>query len=212
MSNDTTYNDELPDEVDAALDIVLEEVDVVLDFILQRISTVYPKRDFACIHRLTSQAEQITSFQAKVRELEEEWGNLFPYAEPVEPVPSQPSTELRQTPAEPRRTRRKHRTHLQQGLRTPGGDFYVPILRVLVKMGGKGQASEVLSQVGEIMKPQLNEYDFEVLPSGQHDPRWFKSAQWARFYMVQDGLLSSESPRGVWEITAAGKQYLASNA
>ena len=39
-------------------------------------------------------------------------------------------------------------------------------------------------------------------------PRWRNTAQWARNAMVKEGLLASDSPRGVWEITAEGKQWL----
>ncbi|MEM7820360.1 MAG: winged helix-turn-helix domain-containing protein, partial [Candidatus Aenigmatarchaeota archaeon] len=34
-------------------------------------------------------------------------------------------------------------------------------------------------------------------------------AQWARNAMVKEGLLASDSPRGVWEITAVGRRWLA---
>ncbi len=34
---------------------------------------------------------------------------------------------------------------------------------------------------------------------------WRNSAQWARNSMVQEGLLKADSPRGVWNISEAGR-------
>ncbi|MFN3396352.1 MAG: winged helix-turn-helix domain-containing protein, partial [Thermodesulfovibrionales bacterium] len=38
--------------------------------------------------------------------------------------------------------------------------------------------------------------------------RWENTAQWCRNTLVQEGLLSSDSPRGIWEITAEGEKLL----
>lgn len=65
---------------------------------------------------------------------------------------------------------------------------------------------EVLDKVYEKMKNVLNVYDKEPLNSGYI--RWQNTAQWARNTMVNDGLLSSKSGRGVWEITDKGKKCL----
>jgi restriction system protein len=73
-------------------------------------------------------------------------------------------------------------------------------------MGGRGQAKEVVARVRTIMEHQFLEADFEVLASGQ--PRWEKNTNWARYFLKQQGLLAADSPRGVWEITEAGRAYL----
>jgi hypothetical protein len=64
---------------------------------------------------------------------------------------STPSTLLEMPKKSPtgKKLSPKAKGRLPRGLRTPEIVFYTPILRVLVKMGGKGQASEVLSQVGD---------------------------------------------------------------
>lgn len=190
---------ELYDDAEAALDMVLEEVEKVIDFINQEGAEAFQKGYLDTVRHLTDQSSQVQAFLKKVQDLQEEWNEFFP----TNIEPGKPTVEPRPTP-------RNYGKHLPRGLRTPEIVFYTPILRVLVKMGGKGQASEVLGQVGAIMKPRLNEYDFEALPSGQHDPRWYKTAQWARRRMVQSGLLSSASEFGVWEVTEAGRKYLAS--
>ena len=39
--------------------------------------------------------------------------------------------------------------------------------------------------------------------------RWRNAAQWARNSMVNDGLMKNDSPRGVWEISDKGRNFLA---
>ena len=85
---------------------------------------------------------------------------------------------------------------------------YRPILKVLEERGGRGKVAEVLERVGEIMKPILKDVDYDPLASGPDTPRWRNAAQWARNSMVKEGLLNCASPRGIWEITAAGSQVL----
>ena len=75
-------------------------------------------------------------------------------------------------------------------------------------MGGKVEMKEVLKKVKDKMKHKLNQYDFEGLPSNPAQERWENTAQWCRNTLVKEGLLSSNSPRGIWEITSEGRKYL----
>lgn len=59
------------------------------------------------------------------------------------------------------------------------------------------------------MEPVLRDVDFHPLASNG-EPRWQKSTNWARFNMVEDGLLKSDSPRGIWEISEEGRSRLGS--
>ena len=98
---------------------------------------------------------------------------------------------------------------LARGLKTPQKAYRVPILIVLVEMGGGGQTAEVLDKVYARMKDQLNEYDHQLLNSEPHDPRWRNSAQWCRNTMRIEGLIVEGSPHGVWEISEVGRTWLA---
>ena len=52
---------------------------------------------------------------------------------------------------------------------------------------------------------------FQVVEMGQMGigvDSWHKEANFARFLMVQEGLLKKGSPRGLWEITEAGRTFL----
>lgn len=73
-------------------------------------------------------------------------------------------------------------------------------------MGGEGKVADVLEQVKQIMKPVLKDVDYQPLASGPDNPRWRNAAQWARNSMIKEGLLKGDSPRGVWEITDAGRR------
>lgn len=76
-------------------------------------------------------------------------------------------------------------------------------------MGGSGKVINVLDRVGQIMKNILKKPDYESLASGNDTPRWRNAARWARNSMVNEGLLKNDSPRGVWEISDKGKEFLA---
>jgi hypothetical protein len=97
---------------------------------------------------------------------------------------------------------------LARGLRTPESAFVLPILRAIQELGGSASMQQVLEKVGAAMKGQLRDVDYQALKSDPGHPRWNNTAQWARNTMVTDGLLKKDSPRGIWEITAAGKEYL----
>lgn len=183
--------DEHSDNVEAALVMLLDEIEDVLGFIQQEILVVTPKGNYESVGQLAKQAQQVQTFQTEIQNLKEEWDNIFPDEAALR---SQHSNVGKRLP---------------RGLRTREDAFYIPILRVLMTMAGKGQVADVLSQVGEQMKSALNEHDFAALLAPPHMPRWQKTASWARSLMVKKGYLSSESPRGIWEVTEAGKQYLA---
>ena len=67
---------------------------------------------------------------------------------------------------------------------------------------------EVLEKVGAVMKDQFREVDYQPLKSDPNHPRWNNTAQWAKNTMVTSGLLKNNSQRGIWEITAAGRERL----
>ncbi|HOJ93187.1 MAG TPA: winged helix-turn-helix domain-containing protein [Dictyoglomaceae bacterium] len=96
---------------------------------------------------------------------------------------------------------------LRRGECTPKTSYYIPILKALVEMGGRGRVYEVLDRVFEIMEPTLKPIDLELLPRNG-GLRWRNAAQWARVDMVKEGLLKSDSPYGIWEITDKGREML----
>ncbi len=99
------------------------------------------------------------------------------------------------------------RRHIAGGPQTPNEAYRVPILRVLVPLGGSGKVADVLDRVYAIVKDGLTAHDMELLPSGRED-RWRNAAQWCRLDLCKEGLLRGDSPHGVWEISPAGREWL----
>ena len=185
-------------DVSSAFEILLEEVEAEIDFVNNVGSKGFEARDYERAKEALEQAGVLTAFRDKLAVLRAEWESLAAAAE---------IQEDEETKAE-----RRNLGRLRKGLRTSESQYRVPILRVLSEMGGSGRAAEVLERVGEIMKPRLKPVDFEPLASGPDNPRWRNAAQWARNSMVNEGLLKRDSPRGVWEITEAGKHRVKEEA
>ncbi len=87
--------------------------------------------------------------------------------------------------------------------------YFGPILTTLLEEGGRAKMADVLPSVEKRMQGILKKVDYEPLASDQDMPRWRNTAQWARNSMVKDGLLKGDSPRGIWEISHAGRAWLA---
>lgn len=112
---------------------------------------------------------------------------------------------VHESPAPPPKVTPRRRT--VAGRRTPQEAYRVPILRALVALGGSAEVADVLDHVYEAMKDFLSAYDMELVPSGQEE-RWRNAAKWCRNDLRKAGLLRGDSPRGVWEISAAGREWL----
>ena len=84
--------------------------------------------------------------------------------------------------------------------------YRIPSLETLIEMGGAGRVKEVLDRVGEKMKDILKTKDYEKLRVGI-DLRWRNKAKWERGTMKNEGLIKSDSPRGIWKITDLGREY-----
>ncbi len=188
-----------PTNVVAAFEMLLEEIETEIDFTNRVGSRAFEASDYHRAREALEQAAQLTAYRDKLAALRREWERLVPAVDE--------ETEDAET-----RESRRNLGRLRRGLRTPEDAYYRPILRVLVRRGGSGQVGEILEDVREEMKGVLRDVDFEPLASDPHNPRWRNAAQWARNSMVNEGLLKSGSPRGVWEITEKGREYLKETA
>lgn len=95
-----------------------------------------------------------------------------------------------------------------KGLKTPQHAYRLPILRALVELGGSADLNAVLDRVYAAMKHQLNDHDLAPMPSDPNCPRWRNTAQWARNDLREEGLIRSDSPHGLWEISPAARAWL----
>lgn len=82
-------------------------------------------------------------------------------------------------------------------------EYELPILEELLRRGGSGHATEITDAVGERLKDRLTRLDRDRLTSG--DIRWRNRVQFTRLTLRKLGLLASDSPRGVWELTDKGR-------
>jgi hypothetical protein len=181
-----------PTNVEAAFEILLEEIETEIDFVNGIGAKGFEARDYDRAKEALEQAGTLTAFREKVAELIKEWKGL----------------ETRQAQYETPKATRRDLGRLGRGLRTREEAYFAPILTTLVETGGRAKLAEVLLAVEKKMKGVLKKVDYQPLASDQDMPRWRNTAQWARNTMVKDGLLKGDSPRGIWEISDAGKAWL----
>lgn len=184
-----------PTNVVAAFEVLLEEIEKEIDFTSRVGSRAFEARDYDRAREALERVDQLTAYRDKLAAFRREWDRPVPVAD--EATEDTETTESR-----------RNLGRLRRGLRTPEDAYYRPILRVLERRGGSGPVGDVLEEVREEMKGVLRDVDFEPLASDPENPRWRNAAQWARNSMVQEGLLKSGSPRGVWAITEKGREYL----
>jgi hypothetical protein len=184
-------------EVATAFDIVLEEIENAIEGLNQDGAKAFQTANYEMARELMDKGSQMTAFRERVSELQKEWNNIFP------------AMAIRKRR---RKRSRKAKRRLKRGLRTREEAFRAPILQALVQLGGQAPVSEILDKVSELVADKLNEYDRSPLPSNASMERWRNTAQWARLSMVREGLLASDSPRGMWAISAAGRKRLKTEA
>ena len=136
------------------------------------------------------------------------------YSTPHEPIQSSASDTL-QTPnatgehvidPQPDTTKINHTERagrLPQGQKTPNEAYELPILETLYELGGTAQTSDVLESVERRMRTLFGAVDYQSMSGGQ--VRWRNTAQWARYTLVQRGLLKKDSRHGTWELTERGR-------
>jgi restriction system protein len=184
-----------PTNVTAALEILFEEVETELDFLHERITKAVGDRDYDAIGPVAERAKQIETFKEKAISLRKEWEKLS--------VTSRGKENTRSDHTKHRSTQR-----LKRGERTPEKEFYIPILKALVELGGSAESNSVLARVGPSLKGILKKVDYDLLNARQDSQRWRITARFARHMLVQEELLRSDSSYGIWEITDAGREYL----
>lgn len=83
--------------------------------------------------------------------------------------------------------------------------YRLQILEALIEMGGSARTTDVLSRIFKKMKGRFKPKDMQKIPSGI-SVRWKNKAQWERMKLLNEGYLKKDMPRGIWEITDAGRK------
>lgn len=180
----------------AAFEILLEEIEAEIELTNEAGARAFESGDYDRASHTLEKARKLSKYRDKVVELRREWSVLVPEAD--------------DDAAE--RVQRRNLGRLPRGMRTPEDAFFLPILRALERSDGSATSSDVLDEVGKAMAGTLREVDYEPLLSDPAMPRWRNTAQWARNALVQEGYLKDDSPRGVWELSEKGREFLASSS
>lgn len=91
----------------------------------------------------------------------------------------------------------------------PQSRYKLPILTALEQFGGSAATHVVLRRVRQLMVDELREIDISRRSDGQ--VYMGNRAQAMRSVLVRKNLMKRDSPRGTWEITDAGREYLRDN-
>jgi hypothetical protein len=178
-------------EVVPAFDMLLEELERIIPDLNDQAKALMDQKKYDQAQDLISKAKSVVAFQAKVQALREEWMTMQ--------VPSRPLNEVRQP---------KPVYVAKKGGRTPQSEFQLPILQVLKELGGRAQLRKVYPELEKKMGDRFTEKDLEATSSNENDICWKNNARWARQILVNEGLMAPDSPRGIWEITPAGREAL----
>jgi hypothetical protein len=94
-----------------------------------------------------------------------------------------------------------------EGATIPIHAYHVPVLYVLNEMGGSAAAGAVIERIGQLFIGILNDLDKQNIP-GHNEALWSNRTRWARKNLIDLGYLKNHAPRGTWEITQAGRDFL----
>ncbi len=180
-------------EVVPAFDMLLEELERIIPDLNDQAKALMDQKKYDQAHALLNKAQSVVAFQGKVQVLREEWVRMqVPARRTIITIKDPPGRSYR----------------AKKGGRTPQSEFQLPILQVLKELGGRAQLRKVYPELEKKMGDRFTEKDLEATSSNENDICWKNNARWARQILVNQGLLASNSPHGIWEITPAGREAL----
>jgi hypothetical protein len=197
-------------DVSKAFDMVLASIQEALDDLNSDVIHASQNEAFEEVSALAEKGKQIIAFRERVLNLQSDWNNTFVETvlslRPAAPNPL--TTDL--SAADLDDNADDMGTNGRDVPTRQKEDFYEPILHVLLDLGGRAKAEEVLDNLETVM--DFNTHDMEPRSTGT-PVRWMHTAHRARHDLVHEkGFLSASSPRGIWEITEAGRNYIARSA
>lgn len=223
-----------PPDVLAAFEMLLDEIASEIAHVNQNGARAFQAGDYDGARQALDRAKQMSALQMQMADWGATWQTLLtqPRTESTRPVmaatsaskrvalevpvmPPQPNDplEARRPVLVPQsraiRAERRNLGRAAPGVRTSKYAYCRPVLQALVELGGRAEVRDVLARVERAMRHVLVEADYEPLASNPNMLHWNNNAQWARDHMVRDGLLKKGSPHGIWEISGAGRAYLA---
>ncbi len=183
------------DDVGAALNLLRDALSEEAQRINEEGAAAMKAGDYPTAEGVLEFAKRLVAFRSKVEGLGLEWSEL-------EGLRDKSSLEVQEIVS------KRFFGRKQSGEITPFQNFCRPLLEVLVEMGGRGKAKDVLDRLVEEMKDTLKPKDYELHESDAKQIRWRNTAQWARNRMVNEDGRMKKSPQGIWEISDAGRKWL----
>ncbi|GIV10510.1 MAG: hypothetical protein KatS3mg020_0001 [Fimbriimonadales bacterium] len=181
-----TGEDAMHPRIEQAFESFLAELHEIQADIQNAIRAKTDEVDFESIPELVEQAKQIKQLIGSVEDLRRRW-----------------TSSAARTPSS--KSQRQKRKRASDEI-TPQSAYIRPLLEALVALGGRATVSEVTDKVYEMVKEQLKPRDREWVSSNEE--RWRNAVKWMRNRLKEQGYLRSDSPKGIWEITDAGRAYL----
>jgi hypothetical protein len=174
-----------------AFDMLLEAMEQEVQCLEDAGKEGFDRHDMEAVGEMMEAVKTVHALRGRVAQIREEWDEYF-----CEPEPESQSHSRRDLG----RAGRGQRTHERE--------FRLPLLQVLIEMGGKGRTRDVVDAVGRKIEGRLNEVDCEPLKSNPDSVRWRNTVQWSRNTLAQQGLLRStkDSGHGLWEIADKGRE------
>jgi len=84
-------------------------------------------------------------------------------------------------------------------------DFEIPLLKALIRLGGKAKTKDVYPEVEKIMSLTSSKFPEEYETYKKGAVKWKNKIQWAREYLRRKGQLDG-TERGIWKITDTGRE------
>lgn len=175
----------MPNSIITSFDTLIASLEVQRDDISTQIATHAAKGQFDDVIALGKQGHAVDEMRNQLVQLRQSWQATFGVVTPA-----------------------KSFTPPERGIRTHQSTYYRPLLEALIELGGKAEPKEVLPRVYAKVKHLLTDYYHEQLPSDPRKIRWRTATRFASHELRVQGLLTN-SPHGIWEISAAGRRFVA---
>ena len=100
----------------------------------------------------------------------------------------------------------KPKKQRRRGNKLPQREFRIPLMKVLLDLGGKADVKDIRENLLPRVKERLSTDDFELVSTGEE--RWWNATCWERSELKKEGLFRNDSRRGVWELSGKGREYV----
>ncbi len=197
------------DGIDTAFSLLIEELKHAILMMHEQVDMAMEQHNYAqakeVIGRADKLQQQLKALLQVQQAIEAMLFPLPPEASPVTAINAPLQVADNASPG-------AKSARLPKGLRTPDAVYYPYILRAIVELGGSASIHDVIRLVGDRMRDQFNEYDWQPIASTPDEPRWKNAICWARMEQINQGLLLNNSPRGIWAISEQGRAWLETRA